>query len=224
MVSISQGHLNITINGKTTTLDPQGRSSLRCCCRASGPHAVRRGLEGSSRRDRTRSSRGMPYHKQAPPALYRLESLQFHLPLRAASTMVGISSIKDLDYYSESASGSEKGHFILQNAVPGTLDRANTNHLLSQIQPMKKFFITVALICSGTMAYAQLVDVESVQQIRLSENVLIFKIGNLDLDFFSRQVLTDKEKIPTFVKIWKKWQRNSPSNWRGWGQYSIKQQ
>lgn len=38
---------------------------------------------------------------------------------------------------------------------------------------MKKFFITVALICSGTMAYAQLVDVESVQQIRLSENVIV---------------------------------------------------
>ncbi len=38
---------------------------------------------------------------------------------------------------------------------------------------MKKFLITVALICSGTMAYAQLVDVESVQQIRLSENVIV---------------------------------------------------
>jgi len=37
--------------------------------------------------------------------------------------MVGISSIKDLDYYSESASGSERGRFILQNAVPGTLCR-----------------------------------------------------------------------------------------------------
>lgn len=38
---------------------------------------------------------------------------------------------------------------------------------------MKKFLITVVLICSGTMAYAQLVDVESVQQIRLSENVIV---------------------------------------------------
>lgn len=40
---------------------------------------------------------------------------------------------------------------------------------------MKKIFITAALICSGFMANAQLIDVESVQQVNLDSKVIVNK-------------------------------------------------